>query len=269
VVHGDGGQHRRLRRTSWIVNYECSNRHVAWLSRLLASRHGRRRVRTSSRKGLLRAPRTCRPDVQEHPGREDQGAHDRLTGTPPDSNQLEEFPHDLAVPRMDRRGEALPELIMAARGDRSSGKPPPGGGDPALRAGPRRGTSTMGIVRRKKVDVAADIPGSYSRPNTHVELDLGGGVRSIRRGRGRRSWRIVESYRSVSPRTRVDRRHQSVWWAARAREENPAGGREGRRTTSSRWCAESARPRPRRPTESPSTGPQPSAKWCSCQAHRT
>ena len=122
--------------------------------------------------------------------------------------------------------------------------------DPGFYAAARPAVIDMGIVRRRKVDVVADIP-ARRVADLPVELDGAAAARSGSRGRARRpAGRAlpVARWRRASGGAGEDIDAELV--------RRVAAGAEGlapRPTarTSSRWCAGSARPRPGWPPTTP------------------
>ncbi len=116
-------------------------------------------------------------------------------------------------------------------------------GEPGFFAAARSAVIDMGIVRRKKQDVAADIP-ARRIADIPVELD-GESGRSIREAEAALVARLVERYRRLArSRAPTARRTTSSAWSRRPSSRTRRAPRPA--TTCSRWCAASARRR-RRP----------------------
>ena len=122
--------------------------------------------------------------------------------------------------------------------------------DHAFYPAARTAVVDLGIVRRRKVDVAADIP---ARRVADLPVELEGAVgRSIRDAERQLAERLVGRYQAA--RRAPARRRRSVEGIDHAlvrrvaeREVAEAADEARPGTTSSRWCAGSARPRPSSP----------------------
>jgi len=187
VVHGDGDDLDAFADVI-IVNYEILDRHVGWLGRFgfkgmvvdeahfiknatsQRSRHVQSlasTIRTLSPRALLMA----------------------LTGTPL-INQIEDFRMIWKFLGWIDDKKPLGELMVKLE---ETGLTPV---DPGFFAEARRCVIEMGIVRRKKVDVAADIP-ARRIADIPVELDDEYG-RSIRASERALIARLVERYRRAA-----------------------------------------------------------------------
>jgi hypothetical protein len=139
----------------------------------------------------------------------------------------------------------------------------------------RQAVVDMGIVRRRKVDVAADIP---ARRVADLPVELDGAVgRSIREAERELARAPGGALRAIARRTLPVAGEQR-----RLRRHRPRAGTPGRRRasartptrppparTSSRWCAASARPRPASPPTTPPSWPAASARWSSSPSTST
>jgi len=186
VVHGDGETVDGFSDIV-VVNYEVLDRHVGWLGRLgfrgmvvdeahfiknKASQRSRHVLELSEQ---IRS-RTVRPLLMA------------LTGTPL-INDIEDF---LAIWEfLGWIGDKEPGTVLMDSLERNSLTPVDPGFYPAARAA----VIDLGIVRRRKVDVAADIP-ARRIADLPVELDgaLGRSIREAERVLGRR---LVKRYQSA------------------------------------------------------------------------
>ena len=186
-MHGDGDDIDAFADVV-IVNYEVLDRHVAWLSRrgfkgmVVDEAHFIKNKDSQRSKNVQALSKSIRAVDAE-------GADDRAHRNPADQPDRG-LPHDLAVPRLDRREEAAGRAHEASSRTPSSTRATPG----FFRAA-RDAVVDMGIVRRKKVDVAADIP-ARRVADIPVELD-GEAGRSIREAEAALVARLVERYRRV------------------------------------------------------------------------
>ncbi len=186
VIYGDGHNIDGFADVV-VVNYEVLDRHVGWLGdhgfrgmvvdeahfiNNLSSQRSKHALELSER---IRA-RTARPLLMA------------LTGTPL-INDIEDFRAiwqflgwiDSRAPRR--------ELMTALE---ETGLTP---ADPPFYAAARKAVVDLGIVRRRKVDVAADIP-ERRIADLPVELD-GEAGRSIRRAEAELARRLVQRYRTA------------------------------------------------------------------------
>ncbi|MFD7025594.1 DEAD/DEAH box helicase [Promicromonospora sukumoe] len=186
VVHGDGDQIDGFADVG-IVNYEILDRHVGWLGDLgfrgmivdeahfIKNKGSQRsqhvlavseRIRTRSAKPLLMA----------------------LTGTPL-INDIEDFRAIWQFLGWIDDTKPLASLLGTLE---DTGLTP---ADPGFYAAARTSVIDMGIVRRRKADVVADIP-ARRVADMPVELD-GAAGRSIRASEEALARRLVERYRSA------------------------------------------------------------------------
>ncbi len=186
VVHGDGHDVDAFSDVV-VVNYEVLDRHVGWLGSFgfrgmvvdeahfiknKTSQRSRHVLELSTR---VRS-RTPRPLLMA------------LTGTPL-INDVEDFLAIWQFLGWTGDSEPSPELVAALE---RNGLTPV---DPGFRPAARAAVIDLGIVRRRKVDVAADIP-ARRIADLPVELDgaLGRSVREAERVLARR---LVRRYRSA------------------------------------------------------------------------
>ena len=187
MIHGDGDTIDGFADIV-VVNYEVLDRHVGWLGDLgfrgmvvdeahfIKNKTSQRSQHVLQLSERIRA-RIARPAAD--------GAHRH-----PADQRHRGLPGDLAVPRLDRRQEAARRADGGARGDR-----PDAGRPRLLPAAARQCVIDMGIVRRRKVDVAADIP-ARRIADLPVELDDEAG-RSIREAERELARRLVARYESA------------------------------------------------------------------------
>jgi len=170
-----------------IVNYEVLDRHVAWLSRrgfkgmVVDEAHfikNKESQRSKNVQALSKSIRAVTP----------KALMIALTGTPL-INQIEDFRMIWQFLGWIDDKKPLPELMT--RLEETELDP----GDPGFFRAARDAVVDMGIVRRKKVDVAADIP-ARRVADIPVELD-GEAGRSIREAEAALVARLVERYRRV------------------------------------------------------------------------
>ena len=186
VIHGDGHSIDGFADIV-IVNYEVLDRHIGWLGA-----HGFRGMvvdeahfiknRSSQRsQHVLQLAEKVRSRV----GRPLMMA---LTGTPL-INDIEDFKAIWQFLGWIDEKKPLGQLMEALE---DTGQTP---ADPGFYPAARRAVVNMGIVRRRKVDVAADIP-ARRIADLPVELDDEAG-RSIREAERELARRLVHRYRSA------------------------------------------------------------------------
>lgn len=192
VVHGDGEDLDAFADIV-VVNYEVLDRHVAWLSRrgfkgmIVDEAHfikNRESQRSRNVQVLSRSIRAAYP----------KALFVALTGTPL-INQIEDFKMIWQYLGWIDEKKPLAELMHRLEG---TGLTP---GDPGFFSAAREVVVGMGIVRRKKVDVAADIP-ARRIADIPVELD-GEEGRSILEAESALVGRLMERFRRVA-RSRPD-----------------------------------------------------------------
>jgi SNF2 family DNA or RNA helicase len=186
VVHGDGEDLDAFADIV-VVNYEVLDRHVAWLSKrgfkgmVVDEAHfikNKESQRSQNVQLLSRSIRALHPNA----------LFVALTGTPL-INQIEDFRMIWQYLGWIDEKKPMPELMT--RLDETGLTP----GDPGFFAAARKAVIDMGIVRRKKVDVASDIP---ARRIADIPVELEGPVaRSIRDSERKLVARLVERYRRV------------------------------------------------------------------------
>ncbi|QCX26747.1 DEAD/DEAH box helicase [Nocardioides jishulii] len=186
VIHGDGHDINGFADIV-IVNYEVLDRHVGWLGDLgfksmvvdeahfIKNRKSQRSQHVLEIADRIRQ-RTVRPLMMA------------LTGTPL-INDIEDFTSIWQFLGWIDEKKPLPELM--ARLEETGFTPE----DKAFYPAARRAVIEMGIVRRRKVDVAADIP-ARRIADIPVELDDEAG-RSIRAAERELARRLVERYDRV------------------------------------------------------------------------
>ncbi|MBO3100611.1 DEAD/DEAH box helicase [Cellulomonas fengjieae] len=186
VVHGDGEQVDGFADVV-IVNYELLDRHVGWLGSLgfrgmvvdeahfIKNKTSQRSQHVLALSERVRA-RTFRPLLMA------------LTGTPL-INDIEDFRAIWQFLGWIDDKKPLGALQAALE---ETGLTP---ADPGFYAAARTSVINMGIVRRRKVDVVADIP---ARRVADLPVELDGAVgRSIRAAEAALAARMVQRYRSA------------------------------------------------------------------------
>jgi superfamily II DNA or RNA helicase len=186
VVHGDGNDVDAFSDVV-IVNYEVLDRHVGWLSRfgfkgmVVDEAHFIKNLKSERSKNVLSLSRSIRA---LHPS----ALMIALTGTPL-INDIEDFRAIWQFLGWIDDKKPLPALMAKLE---ATGLTP---ADFGFFAEARQAVIDMGIVRRKKVDVAADIP-ARRIADIPVELDdeLG---RSIRAAEEALVARLLATYQRV------------------------------------------------------------------------
>jgi hypothetical protein len=186
VVHGDGEGVDAFSDVV-IVNYEILDRHVGWLSRfgfkgmVVDEAHFIKNLKSERSKhvmALSKAIRATSPNA----------LFIALTGTPL-INSIEDFRAIWQFLGWIDDKKPLPELMARLE---ETGLTP---ADPGFFAEARRAVVDMGIVRRKKVDVAADIP-ARRIADIPVELDDDLG-RSIRDAEAALTARLLDRFQRL------------------------------------------------------------------------
>ena len=217
VVHGDGDDIDAFADIV-VVNYEVLDRHVAWLSsrgfrgmivdeaHFIKNKDSQRSKHVQSLSKSIRQ-RTPNPLLVA------------LTGTPL-INQIEDFRMIWQFLGWIDEKKPLPALMEALEETELTPV------DPGFFAAARRAVVGMGIVRRKKVDVAADIP-ARRIADIPVELD-GEAGRSIREAERALVARLLERFRRLRS-TRPDSSDADLirLVAAAEFEESKQGGASG------------------------------------------
>ncbi len=184
VVHGDGNDVDAFSDVV-IVNYEILDRHVGWLGRfgfkgmVVDEAHFIKNLSSQRSKHVLALSRSIRATYPK-------ALMMALTGTPL-INQIEDFRAIWQFLGWIDDKKPLPELL----GKLEETELTPA--DFGFFAAARQAVIDMGIVRRKKVDVAADIP-ARRVADIPVELDDDLG-RSIRDAEAALTARLVDRYR--------------------------------------------------------------------------
>jgi hypothetical protein len=187
VVHGDGDDIDAFADVV-IVNYEVLDRHVAWLSRrgfkgmVVDEAHFIKNKDSQRSKNVLALSRNIR-------AAQPNALFIALTGTPL-INQIEDFRMIWQYLGWIDDKKPLPRLMRALEDTELTP------GDPGFFAAARTAVIDMGIVRRKKQDVAADIP-ARRIADIPVELD-GESGRSIHEAEAALVARLVERYRRLA-----------------------------------------------------------------------
>lgn len=175
VIHGDGDDIDAFADV-FVVNYDILDRHLSWISRLgfrgmvVDEAHMIKNVQSQRSRNVLSIADRIRDRV---PG--GRPLLLALTGTPL-INDIDDFRaiwRFLGWAEADRPG---PELMAALE---ANGFTP---ADAAFYPAARQAVIDLGIVRRRKIDVAADLP-SKRVVDLPVELDddLGRGIREAER----------------------------------------------------------------------------------------
>lgn len=186
VVHGDGDDVDAFADIV-VVNYEILDRHVAWLSRrgfhgmVVDEAHFIKNKESQRSKNVQALSATIRRQVPNP-------LLVALTGTPL-INQIEDFRMIWQFLGWIDEKKPLPRLMEKLEETELTPV------DPGFFSAARRAVVGMGIVRRKKVDVAADIP-ARRIADIPVELD-GEAGRSIRDAERALIARLVERYRRL------------------------------------------------------------------------
>ena len=186
VVHGDGKDVDAFSDVV-IVNYEVLDRHVGWLGRfgfkgmVVDEAHFIKNLKSERSKHVLALSRSIR-------AAQPKALMIALTGTPL-INDIEDFRAIWQFLGWIDDKKPLSELMNRLE---STGLTP---ADFGFFAEARQAVIDMGIVRRKKVDVAADIP-ARRIADIPVELDDDLG-RSIRAAEEALTARLVATYRRV------------------------------------------------------------------------
>lgn len=186
VVHGDGNDVDAFSDVV-IVNYEVLDRHVGWLSRfgfkgmVVDEAHFIKNLSSQRSKHVLSLSRSIR-------AAQPNALMMALTGTPL-INDIEDFRAIWQFLGWIDESKPLPALMSKLE---ATGLTP---ADFGFFAAARSAVIELGIVRRKKVDVAADIP---ARRIADIPVELEDEVgRSIRAAEDALVARLLEKYRRV------------------------------------------------------------------------
>ena len=186
VVHGDGGELDAFSDV-FVVNYDILDRHVGWLSKfdfrgmVVDEAHFIKNRESQRSKYVQAVAKTIRARLG-HP------LLIALTGTPL-INQIEDFRMIWEFLGWIDEKKPLGDLMVALE---ATGLTPV---DPGFFAEARRAVVSMGIVRRRKEDVASDIP-ARRIADIPVELDDESG-RSIRDAEAALVSRLMDRYDRV------------------------------------------------------------------------
>ena len=214
VVHGDGDDIDAFADVV-IVNYEVLDRHVAWLSRrgfkgmVVDEAHFIKNKESQRSKNVLALSRSIRAT-------QPNALFIALTGTPL-INQIEDFRMIWQYLGWIDDKKPLPRLMKKLEDTELSP------GDPGFFAAARSAVIDMGIVRRRKQDVAADIP-ARRIADIPVELD-GEAGRSIRDAEAALVARLVERYRRLAA-ARPEMEHDDLVRLVAAAELEESKGSE-------------------------------------------
>ncbi|MBN9150117.1 MAG: DEAD/DEAH box helicase [Micrococcales bacterium] len=186
VVHGDGNDVDAFSDVV-IVNYEVLDRHVGWLGRfgfkgmVVDEAHFIKNLHSQRSRHVLALSRLIR-------AAQPNALMMALTGTPL-INDIEDFRAIWQFLGWIDDKKPLPPLMRKLE---ETGLTP---ADPGFFAAARKAVIDMGIVRRRKIDVAADIP-ARRIADLPVELDdeLGRGIRDAEAAL---TARLLEKYRRV------------------------------------------------------------------------
>lgn len=186
VVHGDGLELNAF-SDIFIVNYDILDRHVGWLSKfdfrgmVVDEAHFIKNKESQRSKHVQAVARTIRARLQ-HP------LLIALTGTPL-INQIEDF--RMIWQFLGWIDDKKPLVALMAKLE-STGLTP---ADPGFFPAARKAVISMGIVRRRKQDVAKDIP-ARRIADIPIELD-GDAARSIMEAERALVRRLLERYDRV------------------------------------------------------------------------
>ncbi|MBX3194380.1 MAG: DEAD/DEAH box helicase [Schumannella sp.] len=216
VVHGDGDDIDAFADVV-IVNYEVLDRHVAWLSRrgfkgmVVDEAHFIKNKESQRSRNVLALSRSIR-------AAQPNALFVALTGTPL-INQIEDFRMIWQYLGWIDDKKPLPRLMKKLEDTELSP------GDPGFFAAARTAVIDMGIVRRRKQDVAADIP---ARRIADIPVELEGeSGRSIRAAEDALVARLVERYRRLTA-ARPELEHEdAVRLVAAAELEESKGSESG------------------------------------------
>jgi hypothetical protein len=217
IVNGDGDDIDAFADIV-IVNYEVLDRHVAWLSRrgfkgmIVDEAHFIKNKESQRSRNVQTLSRSIRATAPK-------ALFIALTGTPL-INQIEDFRMIWQYLGWIDEKKPLPELME--RLEETELDP----GEPGFFAAAREAVVEMGIVRRRKEDVAADIP---ARRIADIPVELEGEAgRSIRAAEAALVARLVERYRRLTAaRPELEREDAIRLVAAAEIEETRQAGGDG------------------------------------------
>ncbi|MGE3193572.1 MAG: DEAD/DEAH box helicase [Microbacteriaceae bacterium] len=216
VVHGDGDDIDAFADVV-IVNYEVLDRHVAWLSRrgfkgmVVDEAHFIKNKESQRSKNVLALSRSIRAT-------QPNALFIALTGTPL-INQIEDF--RMIWQYLGWIDDKKPLAALMRKLEDTELDP----GEPGFFAAARSAVIDMGIVRRKKQDVAADIP-ARRIADIPVELD-GEAGRSIREAEAALVARLVERYHRLAAARPDSERDDLIRLVAAAELEESKGSETG------------------------------------------
>ncbi len=216
VVHGDGDDIDAFADVV-IVNYEVLDRHAAWLSRrgfkgmVVDEAHFIKNKESQRSKNVLAISRSIRAAKSD-------ALFIALTGTPL-INQIEDFRMIWQYLGWIDDKKPMPRLMRKLEETELSP------GEPGFFAAARGAVVDMGIVRRKKQDVAADIP-ARRIADIPVELD-GESGRSIKAAEAALVARLVERYRRLAAARPDSERDDLIRLVAAAEVEESKGSETG------------------------------------------
>ena len=196
VVHGDGDDVDAFSDVV-IVNYEILDRHVGWLGRfgfkgmIVDEAHFIKNLKSERSKHVLALSRNIRTAYP-------RALMMALTGTPL-INSIEDFRAIWQFLGWIDDKKPLSQLMARLE---DTGLTP---ADPGFFAAARKSVIDMGIVRRKKVDVAADIP-ARRVADVPVELDddLGRSIMAAEAALSRRLLERFDRVRSLKPDSNIE-----------------------------------------------------------------
>ena len=196
VVHGDGDDIDAFSDVV-IVNYEILDRHVGWLSRfgfkgmVVDEAHFIKNLKSERSKNVLSLSRSIRASRP-------QALMIALTGTPL-INDIDDFRAIWQFLGWIDDKKPLPTLMRKL--EQSDLTP----ADPGFFAAARQSVVDMGIVRRKKEDVAADIP-ARRIADIPVELDdeLGRSIKAAEKALRTRLLATYQRVRGLKPDAEVE-----------------------------------------------------------------
>jgi hypothetical protein len=192
VVHGDGDTVDAFADVI-VVNYEILDRHVGWLGRfgfrgmVVDEAHFIKNLKSERSKHVIALARSIRAASP-------RALFVALTGTPL-INTIEDFRAIWQylgwITDADKSGAQKPAPALMAKLEDTGLVP----GDPGFFPAARKAVIDMGIVRRRKVDVAADIP-ARRIADIPVELDDDFG-RTIRAAEAALTARLMDRFRRL------------------------------------------------------------------------
>ncbi|NLB47257.1 MAG: DEAD/DEAH box helicase [Microbacteriaceae bacterium] len=188
VIHGDGDDIDAFADV-FVVNYDILDRHLSWISRfgfrgmVVDEAHMIKNVQSQRSRNVLAIAESIRGRMPSS-----RPLLMALTGTPL-INDIDDFRAIWRFLGWTDAEKPGPELMAALE---SNGYTP---ADPAFYPAARESVIDLGIVRRRKIDVAADLPAKRV-VDLPVELDdeLGRGIRDAER---QLADRLVQRFTSI------------------------------------------------------------------------